>query len=49
MRVQPTSELPAPDVAFEACAEFDADPVEPGLCARCGWLDDEHTAPAVAA
>jgi hypothetical protein len=44
-----TSDLTAPDVAFEACATFDADLAEPGICSRCGWLDDEHVAPAVAA
>ena len=46
---EPTSELAAPDVAFEACTTFDADLVEPGICTHCGWLDDEHTAPAIAA
>jgi hypothetical protein len=44
MRVQTASELPAPDVAFEACAEFEADTAEPGLCSACGWLEDEHAA-----
>jgi hypothetical protein len=44
MRVPPGSELPAPDVAFEVCDAFDADPTEPGLCAGCGWLGDEHGA-----
>ncbi len=44
MRVLPTSELTAPDVALEACARFDADVAEPGICAGCGWLDDEHRA-----
>jgi hypothetical protein len=44
-----TSELTAPDVAYEACDTFDADLAEPGICTRCGWLDDEHTAPAIAA
>ena len=42
MHVLPTSELTAPDVALEACARFDADVAEPGICAGCGWLDDEH-------
>ena len=49
MRVQPTSELTAPGVAFEACPTFDAEETEPGICARCGWLDDEHVAAAIAA
>jgi hypothetical protein len=44
-----TSELSAPGVAFEACHTFDADLTEPGICTRCGWLDDEHVAPAIAA
>jgi len=42
MRAVPTSDLTAPDVAFEACATFDGDPTEPAICAGCGWLDDEH-------
>ena len=42
MRALPASELTAPDVAFEACSAFDGDPSEPGICAGCGWLDDEH-------
>jgi hypothetical protein len=42
MRVLQISELIAPDVAFEACDAFDADLAEPGICAGCGWLDDEH-------
>jgi hypothetical protein len=49
MRVLPTSELMAPDVAFEACETFDAEETEPGICAGCGWLDDEHTAVGVPA
>ena len=44
MRVLPTNDLVAPDVAFEACPTFDADLTEPGICAGCGWLDDEHAA-----
>ena len=44
MRVLPASELSAPDVAFEACETFDADAVEPEICAGCGWLLDEHRA-----
>ena len=44
MRVPPSNDLPAPDVAVEACATFDGDPAEPGICAACGWLDDEHAA-----
>ena len=44
-----TSELTAPGVAFEACDTFDGDVAEPGICSRCGWLDDEHGAPAIAA
>ena len=38
----PTSELAAPDVAFEACDTFEADAAESPICAGCGWLDDEH-------
>jgi hypothetical protein len=49
MPVPTSSELTAPDVAFEACDTFDADLTEPGICTRCGWLDDEHAAPAIAA
>ena len=44
-----TSELTAPGVAYEACATFDADVTEPAICSTCGWLDDEHVAPAIAA
>jgi len=44
MRVLTASELTAPDVAFEACDAFDADTVEPAICAGCGWLLDEHRA-----
>jgi hypothetical protein len=47
MRVLPASELPAPDVAFDACDAFEADPAEPGLCLDCGWLGDEHATHAV--
>ena len=49
MRVLTTSELIAPDVAFEACDAFEPAETEPGICTRCGWLDDEHVAPAIAA
>ncbi|MGZ4713715.1 MAG: hypothetical protein ACXVJZ_13020 [Acidimicrobiia bacterium] len=44
-----TSELAAPGVAYEPCPEFTASEAEPGICAHCGWLDDEHVAPAIAA
>jgi len=44
MRVPTASELPAPDVAFEACTAFDADAAEPEICTGCGWLLDEHRA-----
>jgi hypothetical protein len=49
MRALPTTDLAAPDVAFEACHAFDPDLAEPAICAGCGWLDDEHAPPAVAA
>jgi len=49
MRALPTTELPAPGVAFEACENFDSDVTEPGICAGCGWLDDEHTVVPAAA
>jgi len=49
MRALPTTELPAPGVAFEACETFDGDVTEPGICAGCGWLDDEHTVVPAAA
>jgi hypothetical protein len=42
MRVLTASELPAPDVAFEACTTFAADAVETEICTGCGWLLDEH-------
>jgi hypothetical protein len=42
MPALPTSDLSAPDVAFEACDAFAAEETEPGICADCGWLDDEH-------
>jgi hypothetical protein len=29
-------------VSWEPCPEFAADPAEPGLCATCGWLEDDH-------
>jgi hypothetical protein len=29
-------------VSIEACTRFDADADEPGVCACCGWLEDEH-------
>ena len=29
-------------VAWEPCLEFAADPTEPGVCAGCGWLEDDH-------
>lgn len=48
MRARPSSELPAPDIAYEACDTFDADVAEPAICAGCGWLDDEHAAFGVA-
>ena len=44
-----SSELTAPGVAFEACAAFDGEETEPGICRHCGWLDDEHTLGALAA
>lgn len=33
----------APAVAWEPCPEFVADETDPGVCADCGWLEDDHT------
>ena len=29
-------------VAYEPCVGFAPDAAEPGICAGCGWLEDEH-------
>ena len=34
----------APPVLAEACFEFTPEPDEPGVCACCGWLEEEHQA-----
>jgi hypothetical protein len=34
------------EVTYEPCPEFAASDLEPGICAHCGWLDDEHPAAA---
>lgn len=36
--------LDAPAVLLEACSAFAALPDEPGICAACGWLEDDHAA-----
>ena len=41
--------LEAPLVLIDPCTGFSASAAEPGICAGCGWLDDEHAAPALAA
>jgi hypothetical protein len=33
----------APAVEWEPCPEFVTDDAEPGVCAGCGWFEDDHT------
>ena len=35
-------EIEAPAVLLEVCGTFVADPEEAGICAACGWLEDDH-------
>ncbi len=47
MRSTPTAPAEtglAPAVDWEPCPEFGTDPAEPGVCAGCGWLEDDHAA-----
>lgn len=39
---RPTEAAVAPAVDWEPCPEFGADATEPGVCAGCGWLEDDH-------
>jgi hypothetical protein len=32
----------APAVDWEPCPDFTPDAAEPGVCAGCGWLEDDH-------
>jgi hypothetical protein len=34
----------APPVLAEACFDFAPELDEPGVCAGCGWLEEEHQA-----
>lgn len=36
------TDFAAPTVLADRCGTFIADPDEPGICAGCGWLRDEH-------
>jgi hypothetical protein len=36
------NDFAAPAVLADRCGTFAADPDEPGVCAGCGWLADEH-------
>ncbi len=36
------SDFEAPFVLADRCGAFAGDPDEPGICATCGWLHDEH-------
>jgi hypothetical protein len=40
----PTPNRSAASVLVEACLEFEAEVDEPGVCAACGWLEEEHQA-----
>ena len=37
-------EIEAPAVLLEVCGEFVTGPEEAGVCAQCGWLEDDHVA-----
>jgi hypothetical protein len=39
------NDFEAPFVLADRCGAFTADPDEPGICANCGWLLDEHPEP----
>ena len=34
--------LDAPEVLLEPCSSFAALGDEPGICATCGWLEEDH-------
>jgi hypothetical protein len=39
------ADFAAPAVLADRCDTFAGDPDEPGICATCGWLADEHLEP----
>ena len=39
------NDFDAPTVLADRCGTFAGDPDEPGICAGCGWLRDEHHRP----
>ncbi len=39
---EPRTDFAAPTVLADRCGTFVADPDEPGICAGCGWLREEH-------
>lgn len=36
------NDFAAPTVLADCCDTFAGDTDEPGICAGCGWLHDEH-------
>lgn len=39
-------EIEAPAVLLEVCGAFVAGQDEAGICAQCGWLEDDHVVAA---